>query len=220
MGKRVRYGRSCRDLSAILSADAIAMFAGIGSRAVERLLADASAAIVVWKTEADFSERSFDVAPRRVFRKFVGTFTIVWDEGVLEKPRWLRGEKLPKETGGALVGCWDLSRQILYIVDVTGAPQDSVERPTAFIRGSRDLSSWIAAISRLTGRAVEYVGEWHSHPDGYSTSPSCDDCQVFSWIDEHLSIDGLPAVMVIVGATELRWLSKVEGDGDAWKYPN
>jgi integrative and conjugative element protein (TIGR02256 family) len=220
VGKMLRYGRSCRDISAVISADAIAMFAAIGSRAIERLLSDEKAGIWVWKTELDLSVASFNVEPRRVFRKSVKGISVVWDEGVVEKLMWLRGEKLPRETGGALVGCWDLSRQILYIVDVTGAPRDSVEWPTAFIRGSKNLSSWINAISHLTGGSVEYVGEWHSHPDGYSTRPSNDDRQVFRWIDEHLSIDGLPAVMLIMGKHELRWMLSADGEGDVWKYPN
>jgi integrative and conjugative element protein (TIGR02256 family) len=145
---------------------------------------------------------------------------VVWDEGVLDKLLWLRGEKLPRETGGALLGCWDLCRQILYVVDITGAPEDSVERATAFIRGSKDLSRWIAEISRITGQSVEYVGEWHSHPNGYSTNPSDDDRKVFHWIGEHLSIDGLPPAMLIVGETDLRWLTTSDGSGVVWKYPN
>jgi integrative and conjugative element protein (TIGR02256 family) len=220
LGPKIRYGRSCRDLSAVLSADSIAAFAGIGSKAAELLLRDDAAAIAVWKTKPDLSIEATWDSPRREFRLELSSFTVVWDEGLLEKMRWLRGEKLPRETGGALLGCWDLSRQILYIVDVTGAPEDSLERATAFIRGSKSLSGWIAEISRITGRSVEYVGEWHSHPNGYSTNPSGDDRKVFHWIDEHLSVDGLPPVMLIVGETELRWMSTVDGNGVAWKYPN
>lgn len=220
VGSKIRYGRSCRDLSAILSADSISSFAGIGSKAVERILREESAAIGVWKNESDTSIAAIWETPRREFRIQTGKFAIVWDEGILDKLRWLRGEKLPCETGGALLGSWDLSRQTLYIVDVTGAPEDSVERATAFIRGSRDLSRWISEISRITGQSVEYVGEWHSHPNACMTNPSDDDRQVFHWIEDHLSIDGLPSALLIVGETELRWLITESEDGTAWKYPN
>jgi integrative and conjugative element protein (TIGR02256 family) len=217
-GPRIRYGRSCRDLSAILSADHISMFAGIGSKAAEKFLRTPDAAIVVWKAESDFSVLSIKATPRRVFRSILKGFTVLWDEAVVDKIRWLRGEKLPGETGGALVGCWDLSRQMLYIVDVTGAPPDSVERPTAFIRGSKDLGNWIAEISRLTGRTLEYVGEWHSHPDGFSTRPSCDDRNVFRWIEDHLATDGLPSIMLIAGDSDFRWMSEANGNGCTWEY--
>jgi hypothetical protein len=108
----------------------------------------------------------------------------------------------------------------LYVVDITGAPVDSIERATAFIRGSKDLPRWVAETSRITGGSIEYVGEWHSHPNGYPTSPSDDDRQVFRWIEEHLSIDGLPPAMLIVGESELRWLTTDHGNGVAWKFPN
>jgi integrative and conjugative element protein (TIGR02256 family) len=220
LGSKIRYGRSCRDLSAVLSADSISCFAGIGSKVAERLLRGDSAAIAVWKTESDTSISATWASPRREFRLQMEGLSVVWDEGILDKLRWLRGEKLPRETGGALLGCWDLSRQLLYVVDVTGAPEDSIERATAFIRGSKDLPRWIAETSRLTGGSIEYVGEWHSHPDGYPTSPSNDDRKVFHWIEEHLSIDGLPPTMLIVGETELRWLTTEDGNGVAWKFPN
>jgi integrative and conjugative element protein (TIGR02256 family) len=220
VGSKIRYGRSCRDLSAVLSADSISSFAGIGSKVAEGTLRGDSAAITVWKTESNTSISATWASPRREFRLALEGFSVVWDEGVLEKMRWLRGEKLPRETGGALLGCWDLSRELLYLVDVTGAPEDSIERATAFIRGSKDLPRWIAEASRLTGGAIEYVGEWHSHPDGYQTSPSEDDRKVFHWIDKHLSIDGLPSAMLIVGETELRWLTTEDGNGVTWKFPN
>lgn len=220
VGSKIRYGRSCRDLSAVLSADSLSSFAGIGSKVAERLLLGDSAAIAVWKTESDTSISATWESPRRDFRLPMEKFSVVWDEGILDKLRWLRGEKLPRETGGALLGCWDLSRQILYVVDVTGAPEDSIERATAFIRGSKDLPRWIAETSRITGRSVEYVGEWHTHPNGCPTSPSNDDRKVFHWIEEHLSIDGLPPAMLIVGETELRWLTTEDGNGVAWKFPN
>jgi integrative and conjugative element protein (TIGR02256 family) len=220
VGPKIRYGRSCRDLSAVLSADSISSFAGIASKAAAQLLGDNSAAIAVWKAEPDASIIATWASPRREFRLQLDGFNVVWDEGVLDKLRWLRGEKLPRETGGALLGCWDLSRRLLYVVDITGAPVDSIERATAFIRGSKDLPRWVAETSRITGGSIEYVGEWHSHPNGYPTSPSDDDRQVFRWIEEHLSIDGLPPAMLIVGESELRWLTTDHGNGVAWKFPN
>ena len=45
---------------------------------------------------------------------------------------------------------------------------------------------------------IEYVGEWHSHPDGAGTTPSEDDRKVFAWLDELRQADGYPATMVII----------------------
>lgn len=218
-GELIRYGRSCRDLSSVLSGDAIALFAALGSRAIERLVLDDGPAIRVWKNGADLSVRSFEQTPRKSFRVELEGYAVEWDEGTIEKAKWLRGERLPNETGGVIFGCWDLSRKCVYIVDVTGAPTDSNESPRAFIRGSNQVKEWRATVARTTGEAVEYIGEWHSHPRGYSTCPSNDDRKVFRWIEDHLSIDGLPAVMLIIGDSEMTWMSTADGPGDLWKYP-
>jgi hypothetical protein len=61
-------------------------------------------------------------------------------------------------------------------------------------------------MQELTLGMLQYVGEWHSHPDGCSTNPSNDDLKVFSWLTEHMIGDGLPAVMAIVGeAGDISW---------------
>lgn len=218
-GKKLRYGRSCRDLSAVLSSDDISTFAGISSRALERSLSQISASINVWKLNENSSIHLYSTPVSQVHSVSTSGFQIVWNADVVDKVRWLRGEKLPGETGGALIGCWDLSRSTLYVVDVTGAPSDSVEWPTAFIRGSKELPEWLQAISRITGGAGEYVGEWHSHPNGYGTSPSTDDGKVFEWVEEHLDNDGLPAVILIVGETDMRWVTTGQREGWAWSYP-
>jgi len=51
---------------------------------------------------------------------------------------------------------------------------------------------------------LQYVGEWHSHPDGYTTDPSQDDKQLFRWLEEHAARDSNPPVMIIVGEKEIR----------------
>ena len=46
---------------------------------------------------------------------------------------------------------------------------------------------------------MHYLGEWHSHPRGYGTSPSDDDLKAFAWLKEHLVVEGLPATTFIIG---------------------
>jgi hypothetical protein len=54
-------------------------------------------------------------------------------------------------------------------------------------------------LTHASGGQLEYVGEWHSHPDGHNTLPSADDILVFSWLTERMDDGGLPALMAIVG---------------------
>jgi len=134
-----------------------------------------------------------------VFRKELFGWKLVLDQQLIRHLAALREEKLPNETGGVLIGVYDMQRQVIYVVDTIPSPPDSAEWPTLYIRGSEGLLPRIHELSDRSGGQLEYVGEWHSHPNGISTFPSSDDIQVFSWLTEHLSVAGLPALMAIVG---------------------
>jgi integrative and conjugative element protein (TIGR02256 family) len=123
----------------------------------------------------------------------------VTDEGALHKLYDARRNKLPKETGGVLLGSIDLDRRIIYVVDTVLSPPDSEEWPTMYIRGCRGLLDEVKRMGDATLGNLEYVGEWHSHPAGFSTKPSRADMQVFAWIADHMDREGLPGVMMIVG---------------------
>ena len=56
-------------------------------------------------------------------------------EALLAKLSSLREPKLPNETGGVLLGSFDVERRILYIADALPSPPDSEEWPTLYIRG-------------------------------------------------------------------------------------
>jgi integrative and conjugative element protein (TIGR02256 family) len=119
---------------------------------------------------------------------------------LLSRLRALRATKLPNETGGVLIGSYDLQRRIVYVVDTIPSPPDSKEWPTLYIRGSEGLRQAVQEVDRRTAGSLQYVGEWHSHPDGYGCGASEDDRKVFGWMTAHLSADGLPGLMIIVGA--------------------
>jgi proteasome lid subunit RPN8/RPN11 len=117
---------------------------------------------------------------------------------LLRRVSALRAERLPNETGGVFIGAFDLERKIAYIVDTVPSPPDSTEWPVLYIRGCRGLPERLQQIDQMTVGMLQYVGEWHSHPDG-STSPSTEDRKVFKWLSEHMRMDGLPPMMAIVG---------------------
>lgn len=189
-----------------MATDAVALAAAIGSRTVRSFLDQTNAAIAVWRGTEEFTVSKFSANPSRLIRTQCGETEVVWDEDIRDRLRMLRQRRLPKETGGVIYGVRDLSRNVLYIVDVTGAPSDSKEWPTAFIRGSAGVAKGLAEASQRTSGMVEYIGEWHSHPDRCSVEPSSDDEQVYTWIAEHQAKDGYPAVMLIVGKHDFNWL--------------
>ena len=46
---------------------------------------------------------------------------------------------------------------------------------------------------------LQYIGEWHSHPNGSDVTPSSDDRKVLAWLGELMDREGLPGVVAIVG---------------------
>lgn len=202
-GQRLRYGRSCRDVTVSIPQDRLAIAGGIGARAI-RLAAEAQEArISLWRLRADLGVDNLTVPVYRVQVADREGWQIRYDEGLAERMFSLRAERLPNETGGVLIGHWDMHRRILYIVDALAAPPDSEERPIFFQRGSKGLRAEIDDIGSKTAGALVYVGEWHSHPDGHGLDPSADDQKVLAWLREKLAPEGLPTVMIIVGNGDL-----------------
>jgi proteasome lid subunit RPN8/RPN11 len=214
--QRMRYARSCRDVSFALPTHLISIHAGIGSQAVRNVVTSADARIKVWRTEAvDCGTVVVDVPVYRVHRAGVGDWTLVMDDWLFQTLSELRTAKLPNETGGILLGTYDLPRKTLYVVDTIPSPPDSEEWPTLYIRGSVGLREKVSNIAEMTANQLEYVGEWHSHPDGCSCMPSEDDIKVFTWMTDRMSAAGLPALMTIVGAgrSSMWFLGKMESGG-------
>ena len=77
---RVRYARSCRDLSSSLPQELVALHAAIGARAFRAALYADSASISVWRTnEDDLSVEHLKIVPDEVIEKQVGRWTLVTD---------------------------------------------------------------------------------------------------------------------------------------------
>jgi proteasome lid subunit RPN8/RPN11 len=194
-----RYGQSCRDVTRTLSHNLVALHAAIGATALQNISDQPSAAIEVWRCDSARNVQHVRVEPYPVIRHLSGRWSVITDQGLLEKLHTLRERRLPNETGGVLLGSFDTERRLIYISDSLPSPADSKEWPTLYVRGSDGLRAALAQAEESTIGMLEYVGEWHSHPQGSSTAPSADDIKVFAWLAELMQRDGLPAVMMIVG---------------------
>lgn len=194
---RIRYAHSCRDVSSTLPQHLVAMHAAIGSKGFRDAVSLPQASIRVWHADNELSVKCIQVPVKPVHEMKVGSWTVCMDDAFLSKVRTLRLGQLPNETGGVLIGSFDLERSIIYLVDTVPSPQDSVEWPTLYIRGSSGLSLEVKRIGERTAGMLQYIGEWHSHPTGVPPLPSADDCKVFAWLTELMGRDGFPAVMLI-----------------------
>ncbi len=197
VGRR-RYGQSCRDITVTLPQELVSLHAAVGSRALKEAFKSNEAQIVVWRSDTLGNVHRIDVATSVVVHQDIGDWKIIIDEIFLKKLQRLRLEKMPNETGGVLIGAFDLERRFIYIVDTVPSPPDSKEWPVLYIRGCQGLSSQVEEIAGKTYNMLEYIGEWHSHP-GRDTTPSTDDMLVFSWLTDLMNRDGLPSVMMIAG---------------------
>ena len=199
-GEPIRYGAGCRDISATLPQDSIAIAAGIGSKHFKQVLASEHASIKLWRTDPkDLSVTKYQAEVRLPIIKAIGDWTIIYDDYLLDKIYERRGTKLPNETGGVLLGTYDMERRLVFVTDIIGSPEDSHEYPTAYIRGIKNLDQELNHIKTVTAGGLQYIGEWHSHPEGYGPQMSADDIILFHWLNENMYKEGLPALMVIAG---------------------
>ena len=193
-------GNSCRDVSFVMPYTKITTHAGNLAEQIQLRSLEEEAFIAVWQREPEtgcIEYHNILVQPENKYD--FGEFKILVDEGVLEKLRQFRERELPNETGGILLGYYDFNLMNLVIVDALPAPDDSDSGQSWFERGIKGLADAVQDASDRTSGIVKYVGEWHSHPDGYSIEPSQNDVIQLSALAIAMNDDGLPAVIMIVG---------------------
>ena len=195
-----RIGQTCRDISADISQDDVAMHGGMGSRSVRQLSECDGARIRTWLSDKhDNYQLVMDIDPAAPIQHTKEEWTVVLDTELLDTLARIRECRLPNETGGVLLGSCDRSRKILYVVDALPSPQDSEERKTSYIRGTEGLSEEVERIVHVTGSNLAYVGEWHSHPDGHGVEPSTHDKRLLNWIRAGMEEVGETGLMCIIG---------------------
>lgn len=197
-------GASCRDISLVMPYSDILGHAATIAGQVPRLSSSAEAAIRVWSKDpvsGAIAVHSVEVRDE-LHLPFDGLDLFI-DAGVRSKMSILRNKHLPTETGGILLGYYDFNVNSVVVVDALPAPRDSNASHGSFERGLDGVVDAVVEAGRRTAGVVGYIGEWHSHPEGYSTAPSGDDKYQLVYLTLGLAMEGLPAVMLIVGNDEL-----------------
>jgi hypothetical protein len=197
---KMRYGGSCSDITNRIPQTMVSLHAAICAKGLQNLMTIKEGGIHIWNTNPQTYEvKKYSTGLSKIIKLNLGEWIINIDQWLLEKLHQARSNKLPKETGGILIGSYDMARKIVYVIDTVLSPPDSEEWPTVYIRGCKGLKEEIERISRITLGRLEYIGEWHSHPDRYSCEFSSDDLKVFCWLQELMLIDGHPALMMVIG---------------------
>lgn len=202
-------GGGCRDVSLRMSGECIQLHAGILSGQLRKSVLLETARLCVWEAdEASGGVSAHEIPVYKVISHDVAGWCVKLDFGLIDKIKAIRAEALPCETGGIIVGITDLKSKTIIIVDVLPTPPDSDASNTHFIRGREGQFEALAAIHSRTARIVDYIGEWHSHPDGCSAKASPEDEKLLTSLSERMSVEGLPALMLILAGNELQLFVK------------
>jgi len=200
-------GASCRDISVVMPYSRIL---GQASTLAEQIRAAATrenALIRVWQRDpfrGAVEVHDVPVLPER--RIALGDLNLFIDDSVEQQLRDLRQQGLPNETGGVLLGYFDFNVGAIVVVAGLPAPSDSEASPGYFERGIAGSGEAVKEAARRTGGMVGYIGEWHSHPQDHSASPSQHDLVQLIHLALGMADDGLPAVQLIVGEQDLQVL--------------
>jgi len=196
----VRYGGGCRDVSTVLAEDVVATLSGIASQHLKSRLDAPSPSIAVWHLcEQSLTVSRASVPAESTIVRRAGGWQVRLSPHAKRLMRAFRARKLPSETGGVMLGRMDVGAKTVYVVGALGSPCDSVEWPDLYVRGVKGLARAVEEVKRRTGGHVEYVGEWHSHPDRCSSRPSEDDKEAHRWLVERMAATGHPGLLAIQG---------------------
>ena len=109
-----------------------------------------------------------------------------------------RTDNSEDETGGLLFGQRDDACGVIWISDASGPPPDSVSSPEGFVCGVEGVDDLNKEKSERTNGVVEYLGMWHTHPEGRANPSAIDIAGMANLLLSPLSTTPLQ-LMLIVG---------------------
>lgn len=198
---KLRYSRnSCREITNRINQTNVSLLSSICAKVIRKTIESQNAVISIWCTNPDdFTVQKYSINPTKWNKVYSNEWKIYLNLQLLEDMQDVRVQKLPNETGGVLLGSVDTERKIIYIYDTIFAPEDSKETASTFERGIDGVLEEYGKYRKITDNQIQYLGEWHSHPKGCSTSPSSLDRKLFSYLSKKLSQQGYPTLMGIIG---------------------
>jgi hypothetical protein len=203
-GKLIRYAGACRDVTTQLPQEVVAIHSAIAASFIKKNVDSADPSIDIWHyDENNIQTNHACLVPSRVHALGIAGWQVRITEHAISLMDEFRTSKLPNETGGILLGTFDIPGKRIYVVSVLPSPPDSIEWPTVYKRGFEGLRLQTELIHQQTGGNLGYVGEWHSHPRGASAHPSALDEKAHDWLTAEMQNTGHPGLMLIKGDSPL-----------------
>ncbi len=150
---------------------------------------DALVKVFAWQPDGGVTTVS---AKPQVKKLRIGDWTVSIGHDLENALIDMRRERLPDETGGALLGVIDLEAKRIELVDALPAPPDSTESRVEFTRGIAALRTTVETACSRSLEQIRYVGEWHSHPRGVDVHPSGLDIRELARLSHALGSEGFP----------------------------
>ena len=191
------YSGTCRSISSRISQDNISLSAALCCKAIKLYTSNADGEIIIWTHATDSVEKESFMAEKWMTCEYDG-WKVELSLSLLNEMQTDRRGALPNETGGVLIGAYDIARKRIYVVYQVRAPEDSISSPTSFIRGCANLPERLKYIHETTLDNLTYIGEWHSHPS-VNTQRSADDVKLHKAIVGYNRENCLPGCMMILG---------------------
>ena len=195
----LRYSGSCRALTSRIPATRAALLSALAANGISDCLANRNSAIRIWTATDQGEVQLIQRAGSSVTHVQLGSWSLTYDQSLIQTLKDHHARRLPNETGGVLLGIIDVSRNAIYVMHAMPQPEDSRGSTYGFERGVAELLDTITELARSSLHQIRYVGEWHSHPTGSSVSPSHIDIEQLMWLSRELAAEGVPALMAIAG---------------------
>lgn len=134
---------------------------------------------------------------------------LVWIESNLYQTIFDESNKmLPLETGGMLLGYKDINNSIV-ITNLVDAGPKAIHKNSSFIPDGAYQQSELSRIYMKSERITTYLGDWHSHPYGYSYM-SCTDRKTIKNIAKTETAREPNPIFIIIG-------TKIS-EAKCWRY--
>lgn len=197
---RIRYANACQDLSRPLPPWQLHTLCGLAAGRLAQVLDEKGASFKVWRLNPDSGAVESVCLPVHPASRFTSVeMQVTVSDDAVRIMRELRQKVGANETGGVLLGTYDLVRNTAHVVAALPAPPDSKQTPTYFIRGIKDLKPRIERLAEASAGRLQYIGEWHSHTGRVPARPSNDDEVVFAHLKDYIGPAGAPYFMAICG---------------------
>ena len=199
---KMRIG-SCREVSVTIPQSRMALFAALSAADVEATRGLVEARVSIWSLNEDggLSVRHRDIPKFHTVKLVDWTLKISMSVSSTIAEARACGEI---ETGGILLGGYDLGQRTVFVTAALRSPRDSKASRTYFDRGARGVKETIEAAERITMSHITYVGEWHTHPTGCNSALSDLDRELLRWVADLRQLFLMPGILLVQGDDGLR----------------